>query len=76
MNKTCGVSPAIQNEKSTFVVQIQLRQNDTWQGSLQWIEQNQNSKFNSALELLTLMHQALDESDPAVQTSPWEQDED
>lgn len=47
-------------EKGTFVVQVQYRQNATWQGSVHWAEKNITQQFRSALELLKLIDSALD----------------
>lgn len=46
-------------EKATFVVQVQFRQNATWQGTVTWAEKNQTSHFRSALELLKMVDEAL-----------------
>ncbi len=48
-------------EKATFVVQVQFRQNATWQGSISWVEQKKDQKFRSALEMIKLMDSALNE---------------
>lgn len=47
-------------EKGTFIVQVQFRQNATWQGVLSWTEEKKTMPFRSALELLTLMNDALE----------------
>ena len=46
---------------ATFLVQVQYRQNATWQGSLMWVEKNQKRNFRSALELIKLMDDTLRE---------------
>ncbi|PWL64002.1 MAG: hypothetical protein DBY34_01030 [Oscillospiraceae bacterium] len=48
-------------EKATFIVQVQFRQNATWQGSISWVEQKKEQKFRSALEMIKLMDSALNE---------------
>ncbi len=50
-------------DKATFVVNIQYRQNATWQGKVFWAETRQSRNFRSALELLKLIDGALDESE-------------
>lgn len=47
----------------TFTVQIQYRENATWQGKILWVEEKQSSYFRSALELLKLMESALDQAE-------------
>ena len=49
-------------EKATFVVQVQFRQNASWQGTVTWAEQNETRHFRSTLELIKLMDEILDES--------------
>lgn len=52
-----------QGKKATFVVQIQYRQNATWQGTVNWVEQNEEKPFRSALELIRMIDQATEESE-------------
>lgn len=47
----------------TFTIQIQYRENATWQGKILWAEEKQSSYFRSALELLKLMESALDQAE-------------
>lgn len=47
--------------QATFVVHVQYRQNATWQGNVVWADKNMTKNFRSALELLKLMDQALNE---------------
>lgn len=55
------VSEAIQdiNVQAKFVVHVQFRQNATWQGTIEWVEENKTQRFRSALEMLKLMEEAL-----------------
>lgn len=48
-------------KKATFLVNVQYRQNATWQGRVVWAETGRSCYFRSALELLKLMDGALDE---------------
>lgn len=48
-------------KRATFLVNVQYRQNATWQGKVLWAETGESCHFRSALELLKLMDGALDE---------------
>ena len=50
---------------NTFVVKIMNQQNATWQGSVTWMEEQKEQKFRSALELLKLISEALEENSAA-----------
>lgn len=51
-------------KKSTFIVQVQYRQNATWQGKIIWTEENKVQYFRSALEMLKLIDSTFEsESD-------------
>ena len=54
-------------KKATFVVNVQYRQNATWQGKVMWAEAGKSCNFRSALELLKLIDGALDEAEAGVQ---------
>lgn len=54
-----------QNGSAKFVVHVQFRQNATWQGTIQWLEGDKVQRFRSALEMLKLMDEALD-NDPKL----------
>ena len=57
-------------EKATFVVQVQFRQNATWQGTVTWAEKSETRSFRSTLELLRLMDQSLGEQqDPLAEAA-------
>ncbi len=45
--------------KGTFVIRVEYTQNNSWQGSVTWTEQNKTECFRSALELLQLVDNAL-----------------
>ena len=49
-------------KKATFVVNVQYRQNATWQGKVLWAETGRSRYFRSALELVKLIDGALDEA--------------
>ena len=44
---------------ATFKLRIMFRQNASWQGSVMWLETRYEEQFRSALELLSIFHQAL-----------------
>ena len=44
---------------ATFAVRIMFRRNSSWQGSVTWMEGDQQENFRSVLELLLLMDSAL-----------------
>ena len=48
-------------QKGTFIVQVQYRQNATWQGQVIWAEENRKEHFRSALELIKLIDSAMEE---------------
>lgn len=50
-----------QGDKATFIVQVQFRQNATWQGTVQWVEKGVTQRFRSELELMKLMNEAADD---------------
>lgn len=54
-------------EKATFLVQVKYRQNATWQGSVTWLEREEQQSFLSVLELLKLMDRALSNEDEQYQ---------
>ena len=41
-------------------MRILFRQNASWQGSVTWLEGGRDESFRSVLELLLLMHSALE----------------
>lgn len=50
-----------QGRRATFSLRILFRQYASWQGSLLWVEGNQQEEFRSVLELLELLDSALPE---------------
>ena len=57
-------------QRATFVVQIQFRENATWQGTVQWAEKKQSLNFRSALELIRIMDSA-NETGEAMNTEAF-----
>ncbi len=48
-------------QKNTFIVQIEERENASWQGSVIWADARRKKYFRSALELFRLIHQAVEQ---------------
>lgn len=48
---------------ATFTIQIQYRENATWQGRILWVEEKRSSYFRSALEMLKMIDSALDQAE-------------
>ena len=44
---------------ATFKVRVMFRQNESWQGSVMWLETRHEEQFRSELELMSIIHQAL-----------------
>ena len=49
-------------KKNTFIVKVDNRQRNTWQGEIVWAEENRRQHFRSSLELLMLMNEAMKNS--------------
>jgi hypothetical protein len=56
MNYDIGMS---QNGKGTFIIKVEHCDKQTWQGEVLWADERKREKFRSALELLTLMNEAI-----------------
>jgi len=41
--------------KATFILHLQFRQNNSWQGTIQWVEKKETLQFRSALELIKII---------------------
>ena len=48
------------DNKPTFVVKVNYRQNASWQGSIRWLEKDIEKNFRSTLELIKLMDSAVE----------------
>ncbi len=53
-------------DKNTFIVKLDNRQRDTWQGEVVWADENRTERFRSALELIKLMDEAMNKSAEAA----------
>lgn len=47
-------------ELGTFVIRVQHRQNNSWQGCITWVEKNHTLRFRSVWELLKLIVSAVE----------------
>ncbi|UWG98581.1 hypothetical protein LPY66_07260 [Dehalobacter sp. DCM] len=52
--KNTGTRPP----EASFLIRIQYRQNASWQGTIQWLDQKKTRKFRSELELMMLINEA------------------
>ena len=44
----------------TFLINVQHRQNSSWQGKITWVEKNESVNFRSVWEMVSLIGSALD----------------
>lgn len=59
---------------TSFLITIHRRENHSWQGTIQWLESNQMVHFRSELEMLSLIQEATQKSQPKVETRRvWEE---
>ncbi len=58
-----GLLKSKAGEKATFIIQVQFRQNASWQGTITWAEKKKTMRYRSTLEMLKLMDEALSEQD-------------
>ena len=63
-------------EKATFVVNVQFRQNATWQGTVRWLNRDQTQRFRSTLELISLMEDALSRGGASDEPGRWRESAD
>ena len=47
-------------EKASFLVHVQFRQNATWQGTITWVNKGETQHFRSVLEMIRLMTEAVE----------------
>ena len=58
--------------KASFAVHILFRRNASWQGSVVWLDEKKAMPFRSVLELISLMHSAMQEEGKGAWME-WEQ---
>jgi hypothetical protein len=42
-------------KKSTFILHLQPKENNNWQGTIKWVEKKKTLQFRSALELIRII---------------------
>lgn len=62
---------AYTGHRATFHLYVQFRRNATWQGSLVWTEQDRVFPFQSTLELIKCMEEALRDGMEKEAESRW-----
>lgn len=60
-------------ELGTFIVRVQHRQNNSWQGRITWMEENQTLCFRSIWEMLKLIASVVEteEAGEAIEEVSW-----
>ena len=64
-------------QSETFIVRVQHRQNNTWQGRITWADKNKTLNFRSIWEMVHLMEEAIYEDAPPEEipeTQTWEEE--
>ncbi|MEJ8736727.1 hypothetical protein WKT02_04625 [Erysipelotrichaceae bacterium HCN-30851] len=46
-------------KNNSFLIVVKDNQQETWQGTIEWVEQNRKESFRSALEMIKLIDSAL-----------------
>lgn len=59
LHKPTGVMR--RGNKATFSLTIRFRRNNSWQGTISWLETHREQNFRSVLELIVMMDSALRE---------------
>lgn len=54
---------SVTKNRGTFLIDIYNRQNATWQGTATWINRDEKQHFRSALELIKMIDNALEEAE-------------
>ena len=54
----------------TFIVRVQHRQNNSWQGRLTWMEEDKTVQFRSVWEMIKLIESAVDTVSPPEEEEP------
>ena len=50
---------AMQDKHAAFLLHVQFRQNSTWQGTLEWIDEKKIKRFRSELEMIGMIADAI-----------------
>ena len=65
-------------KQETFIVRVQHRQNNTWQGRITWADKNKTLTFRSIWEMVHLMENALYENaapEELPRIESWEEED-
>ncbi len=57
-----GMSDKSKEEQATFIIHVQFRRNATWQGTIQWVDEDKRQSFRSTLEMIRLIDEALEDN--------------
>jgi predicted Rdx family selenoprotein len=66
------------NSEASFLIRIQYRQNASWQGTIQWLEEKKTRQFRSELEMMMLINEAAEKANlkkDHAKLSSWENKE-
>lgn len=50
-----------QNKQTEFLIHIKSQENQSWQGTIQWLKENRKEYFRSAIEMIRLIDSVLPE---------------
>jgi len=59
INKLAQPAPKGPTGGSNFLISIHRQENHSWQGSIQWLDTGTRIHFRSELELMNLIHSAV-----------------
>ena len=65
------MSDKTKDEQATFIIHVQFRRNATWQGTIQWVDQDKRQSFRSTLEMIRLIDEAMEDSSDEVKLT-WD----
>ena len=57
----------------TFEISVRFRKNATWQGQIHWVEKDMKRNFESVLEMLKLVDEAISEHETDAKPVAWEE---
>lgn len=69
------MKPKGSSKGQAFLIRVKFRRNNCWQGTIQWLEGEKTSSFRSLLEMIFLIHEALETADTNEYRQPnrsWE----
>lgn len=58
----------VTGNSTSFLITIHRQENHSWQGTIQWLESNLTVHFRSELEMLSLIQEATQKSQPKVES--------